>query len=257
MIKRELNAMANAFAYFSRIPVPKWVTFGADSQRHASRYFPLVGWLIASILALLWWGSAQLWGGWVPVLLVMAGSIYLTGAFHEDGFADCCDGFGGGYGKAQILTIMKDSRLGTYGVLGSIVLMLLKVSLLVQLCWPVLLIAYPWSRVMPVWMMYWMSYARQGDSSGKAGSVSQGLSHWDLAIATLLGAAGLGFLGVIHPPLWLIGLVVILPIGICLCFSRYIKHHIGGFSGDCLGAAQQLAEVSIYLVLGASWHSFG
>ncbi|MFM2482195.1 adenosylcobinamide-GDP ribazoletransferase [Celerinatantimonas sp. YJH-8] len=254
MIKHELNAIANAFAFFSRIPVPQWVTFGADAQQHASRYFPLVGWVLAGLLALLWYVGSFLWPTLVVVILVMAAGVWLTGGFHEDGFADCCDGFGGGYHKDQILTIMKDSRLGTYGVLGSILLILLKLALLSQLSWTALLISYPFSRVMPVWMMALMTYARV-DGSGKAGGVSRGINGLDVGIATVTGL--LSYLLLPSFDVAFVSCMIGVPVGITYLFSRYLQRQIGGFTGDCLGAAQQLAEVSIYLVLGAQWHSFG
>ncbi|MGC7985982.1 adenosylcobinamide-GDP ribazoletransferase, partial [Salmonella enterica] len=84
--------------------------------QHATRYFPLVGWIVAWACALVYLAAVQFWPQMVAVLLSTAAGIRLTGAFHEDGFADVCDGLGGAVGRERALEIMRDSRLGSYGV---------------------------------------------------------------------------------------------------------------------------------------------
>lgn len=116
--KHEMNLVFNALSFFSRIPVPKNVRYSGQSLSQCVAYFPLVGWIVGLVSAGLIVLLMPILGAPLAILLSMAASCWLTGAFHEDGFADCCDGFGGGYTPEQMLRIMKDSRLGTYGVLG-------------------------------------------------------------------------------------------------------------------------------------------
>ncbi len=96
--------------FYTRVPCPRWVGHEPDYLNKATRYFPLIGWLVGAIGFAVLWGGMQLWPTSVAVLLSIAAMVLTTGAFHEDGFADACDGFGGGWTKEKILAIMKDSR---------------------------------------------------------------------------------------------------------------------------------------------------
>ena len=125
-LKQELNLFYLALSFFTRIPVPKTLDYSDELLNRASRYFSLVGAVLAVLLTLVYLVATQFFSPAVAVLLVMLASLLLTGAFHEDGFADVCDGFGGGWTKERILTIMKDSRLGTFGVIGLISILGLK-----------------------------------------------------------------------------------------------------------------------------------
>ena len=118
MIRRELESFLAAVRFFTRLPVPAWVGHSAAGLPAAIRWFPAVGALIGSLAALVYLLAAQVWPAQVALLLSMASSIYLTGAFHEDGLSDTVDGLGGGWDKERILAIMKDSRLGNYGAIA-------------------------------------------------------------------------------------------------------------------------------------------
>jgi adenosylcobinamide-GDP ribazoletransferase len=179
----------------------------------------------------------------------LAVTILLTGGLHEDGFADVCDGFGGGWGKSQILAIMKDSHSGVYAVLGLGVLMALKLSVLTGL--PVaavpgvMLAAHSISRFQPLWLMYCHPYARMGDSKAS-------VAIYKPSRKELLYAAGLAALPLLLLPglcAWAVSPVV------CVnqCVGSYFYRHIGGYTGDCLGASQQIAEVVFYLSVSALW----
>jgi adenosylcobinamide-GDP ribazoletransferase len=105
----------------------------AEALNRSARYFPAVGLLVGGIGALVYLGAAQLWPQAVAVLLSMAATIYATGAFHEDGLSDTVDGLGGGWEKLRILEIMKDSRVGSYGVVAMVLALLGKFLLLSSL----------------------------------------------------------------------------------------------------------------------------
>src|SRR5574343_1271598 len=118
MIRRELEYFFGAVRFFTRLPVPDWVGHSAAALNRSARYFPAVGLLVGGIGALVYLATLQLWPPPGAVLLSMAATIYATGAFHDDGLADTADGLGGGWDKARILAIMKDSRVGSYGVVA-------------------------------------------------------------------------------------------------------------------------------------------
>ncbi len=113
--------------------MPAWVGHSAEALNHSARYFPAVGLLVGGIGALVYWLALHLWPQPVAVLLSMAATIYATGAFHEDGLSDTADGLGGGWDKARILSIMKDSRVGSYGVVAIVLALLGKFVLLASL----------------------------------------------------------------------------------------------------------------------------
>lgn len=114
----QLRLFFIALQFFTRIPVPAWVGYSPLWLQQSSRYFTAVGWVVGSVSALVYFAAAQVWPQLIAVVLACIASIWLTGAFHEDGFADVCDGFGGGSNAQQVLEIMKDSRIGAYGTIG-------------------------------------------------------------------------------------------------------------------------------------------
>lgn len=247
-LRHEVEVFFNALTFFSRLPAPRWVRFDQGLLNQASGYLPMVGWLLGLMLAALWWGLSQVLAPELALLLVMAASVWLTGAFHEDGFADLCDGAGGGYGKARILEIMKDSRLGTYGSIGLILLFAIKFTALMQLTNVPqgLVVGYVLSRLPPVWLIHWLPYVRD-DETSKARPVAKSIHKGILARATLF--AGLSLLLLPWPKAALVIAALLL---VSWLFGRYLRRILGGYTGDCLGALQQLSEVTIYICLGAA-----
>src|ERR1043165_7692929 len=117
--------LRTAIMFYTRIPVGN-IPHGLNRLSRATRYLPLIGWLVGGTMALVLY-TLNLIAPWpVTIILTLVTGIWMTGAFHEDGFADMCDGFGGSWTQEKILLIMKDSRIGTYGMLGLLLLMLLK-----------------------------------------------------------------------------------------------------------------------------------
>jgi len=118
MIKREIHIFLTSIMFYTRIPCPRWVDHSPDYLNQATRYFPLVGWIVGGVYA----GSivvlTMFFSPLISIILGLAISVLMTGAFHEDGFTDMCDGFGGGWTREKILLIMKDSRVGTFGLVG-------------------------------------------------------------------------------------------------------------------------------------------
>src|SRR6266436_5531697 len=116
-MKRQFLLFLAAMQFLTRLPVSHLDGFQANGLSRSARFFPLVGALIGSIGVGVWWLGSMYLPPAVAVGLMMSASLLLTGAFHEDGFADACDGFGGGRTRDAVLSIMKDSRVGAYGAI--------------------------------------------------------------------------------------------------------------------------------------------
>jgi adenosylcobinamide-GDP ribazoletransferase len=236
-----------ALGFFTRIPCPQTLNYKQLPQ--ATVYLPLVGWLVGGITSISFYLADLLWPQATAVILALIIGIFLTGAFHEDGFADVCDGFGGGWGKERILEIMKDSCIGVYGVLGLVLIFFLKISLLDSLfaaAVPLVLLAgHSISRLMPLLLMRCYDYARNNDSKAAGAVYKPGLQ--ELTIAIIIALLPLALL----PDLCVLAIMPVL--GVNWYLGRYFHRYIGGYTGDCLGASQQIAETVFYLSVSALW----
>ncbi len=254
-MKKQIHIFLTAVMFYTRIPCPSWVDHSEELLNKATIYFPFIGWIMAVVAVLPLWLLSPYLPASVCLLLSMIATIWVTGAFHEDGFADVCDGFGGGWTRERILEIMKDSRLGTYGVVGLGLILSLKYMTLfpqgkMQLFIDtalLLLVAHPLSRWTAVLMIYTMPYARANDDDGKAKPVAKQLEWYEFLVATIFG-----FLPLLSVVMWTQNyyLLLIAPALFLLKWrlQYYFQKWIQGYTGDCLGATQQLAEVLIYLV---------
>ena len=246
-MKREVRIFFTALMFFTRIPCPKWVDHSEEYLNKASKYFPVIGIIVGAISALIYWLFQLIFPAEIALIFSMIASVMITGAFHEDGFADVCDGFGGGWTKEKILLIMKDSRLGTFGVIGLALILLLKWSVLKYFPVNILMIAlisgHAISRLNAVSLIFTDTYARDDDSS-KSKPLATKMSSGELIFATLFGIAPLALFTNAYVFLTLVPLLLVR-----WYFSRYFKKWIGGYTGDCLGAVQQVSEVVFYLSL--------
>ncbi len=243
-----------ALMFYTRLPVPKHIDHSPAALNRATIFFPLIGWIVGAIGVAAFWVGKLLFPPELAVLMSMIATVWATGAFHEDGFADLCDGFGGGWNKTQILAIMKDSRLGTYGTIGLGLLLAVKFYALKSMLtteafgWPVALkyvAAHSLSRWIAASVIGALPYARE-DAETKARPVAEGMTPGRLAVATVFGLLPLVAL-IIFTGLWIYGLFL-LPI----LFTRWrlinwFRQKLDGYTGDCLGATQQLTEVIVYL----------
>lgn len=248
-LRNELNLFLIAITFFTRIPLTRWVVFNESYLNQAARYFSWVGWVVGAISAILLWFFVSLLPIPLAVVLAMAITLVLTGAFHEDGWADSCDGFGGGWTKEQVLHIMKDSRLGTYGMVGLVFMLAIKAIALILLaqhsilaaCYT-LLFAHVASRYVSTTLMRSMLYVQDIDQS-KVKPLATQLDDESFTVATM----ALVPLVVVMPFKMLVILLAALLIVRQLC-QFYFERRLGGYTGDCLGAAQQLSEITVYLV---------
>ena len=129
-MKKEARIFLTAVMFLTRLPVPRTVDHSPEYMRPAPRYFPAVGWIVGGIASLFYFLFSRYISADIGILASMIATLLVTGAFHEDGFADVCDGFGGGWTKEKILLIMKDSRIGAFGAIGLIAVLSSKYLLL-------------------------------------------------------------------------------------------------------------------------------
>ncbi|USX27751.1 adenosylcobinamide-GDP ribazoletransferase [Oxalobacteraceae bacterium OTU3CINTB1] len=253
----QLRLFFTALQFFTRLPIPRWVGFDPAWLNQASRYFPLVGVVVALIAGAVYAVAFKFFPPVIAVILSAAAGIYATGAFHEDGFADMCDGFGGGMTQERVLEIMKDSRIGAYGAIGIFCLLLLKCAILTRIppfgVLAALLVAHPMSRLMAVSLIWRLDYAR---AEGKAKPLAQKMRNMEFAIAAitaLLPALILIYLGWLSWTMLISGCAFALVATFWL--ARKFVRRIGGYTGDCLGAVQQVTEVVFYLCVLAGLHT--
>ena len=247
MLRRELAYFFGAIRFFTRLPVPGWVGHSAEALNHSARYFPAVGLLIGGLGGLVYLAAAAFWPAPVAVLLAMAATIYATGAFHEDGLSDTVDGLGGGWEKQRILDIMKDSRVGSYGAVATVLALLGKFTLLAALdpaLLPLALLAgHALSRFCATLLLAGMDYARD-DQLSKAKPLANRLSGGALLVALAFVLAALVWL---PWPQAVAGCA--LAALATLWLAGKFKRWLGGYTGDCLGAVQQVSEIAFYLGL--------
>ncbi|WP_299578504.1 adenosylcobinamide-GDP ribazoletransferase [uncultured Sunxiuqinia sp.] len=246
-MKEQVNLFLTAVMFYSRIPVPRNLPFSNERLNRSTRYFPLIGWIIGGIGAAVCYGLSLFLPFQLAVFMSMLATIFATGAFHEDGFADFCDGFGGGYTREKIFTIMKDSRIGTYGTVGLIGMLGTKFLALQCLSAQMILLAlvagHAFSRLMPVIIIFTSWYSRE-DELSKTKPIGKRGKNADLILAVLFGLLPAAFLP------WQL-MAVALPVSLLITFQfkKYIERKVGGYTGDCLGSLQQMIEVVFYLCL--------
>ncbi|WP_271274082.1 adenosylcobinamide-GDP ribazoletransferase [Aliamphritea hakodatensis] len=249
-LQQHYHLFFNALVFFTRLPAPAGVEYSQKNNQLANRYLPVIGLLVGSGCALSFAITGYLFGTAIATLFAIATGILLTGALHEDGLADCADGFGGGWEKSQVLAIMKDSQLGSYGCIALLLALGLKFLTLTTLTdiALVMILAHTLSRFSPLLLIYMDQYVR-ADNSSKARTMGRGISIGGLSFAALPVILILIITAVFSDTysttgIWLASLPAIIT---ALACRRYFLKRIGGYTGDCLGACQQLSELSIYL----------
>lgn len=252
MIARELDRLACAAQFLTRLPVPGPRAWSDDLLARSARYFPLVGLAVGALSAAVFLLARQVWpSGVLPALLAVATGALVTGGFHEDGLADTADGLGGGQTPEQRLTIMKDSRLGTYGALALALVLAARVGGLGELSagWVAvgaILAAHALGRAAAVAAMRVMPYAADPAAS-KLKPVARDVRGYEVAIAGAIGVAPLIFL----PPATIL---LAVPLGVIAALwpALAARRLIGGYTGDVLGAIEQAFETAFLLGVAAA-----
>ncbi|WP_198332917.1 adenosylcobinamide-GDP ribazoletransferase [Psychrobacter aquimaris] len=261
LIKHEWILLLVAVQFLTRLPVPLFKHYDPQWLHQSSRHFPAVGLLVGLLCAGVFWLGSILFMPLVAAVLSTAFGIKLTGAFHEDGLADSCDGLGGGLTRERTLTIMKDSRLGTYGVLGLVSALLLKISLLasmpLSMAVVALIIGHTASRLLCISLLSLLPYGGEIEHA-KAKPMAQQLtplqgllsSGWLILAIILVALIFPNTMQQIGTGRWL--LAIILALIATDYMRRLLRRRLDGYTGDGLGATQQLSEIAVYIGLAAS-----
>lgn len=256
LLLRELRLFLTAVQFFTRLPVPAWVGHSAQQLEQTVRYLPLVGICIGLVSAAVLWLAARVLPMPLAVGLCMAAGILATGAFHEDGLSDFADGMGGGHSKEKILEIMKDSRAGAFGVIALVLVLLLKYQALLALgtlrslpyAAAALIAAHAVSRLMAASIILTQHYVRDDDST-RAKPAAQALSHISFSIALLISIATLDILFAAKARTAAVVAAIAAAVLMRIYLAWRIQKRLGGYTGDCLGAVQQLTELAFYFGL--------
>lgn len=238
---------ATALVFLTRIPVP-WTIPDIEARLPRSTpWFPVIGALVGLVGAAAWWGAHALWGPLPAAIAAVSATVLITGAFHEDGLADTFDGLGGSPGREQALAIMKDSRLGTYGALALLLVVLTRIVALLLLgaAAPAALIgAHALARFSSLPLIRWLPYARDDGGTGKP--FAGGVGTTGLIVAFAFTAALTGLLWQLQATVvWLAAAVIV------LLLALWFRRRIQGITGDTLGAANQFVELAALLALAA------
>lgn len=249
MIGREIGLLICATQFLTRLPTPPLRDFQPDWITRSTRYFPLVGLMVGGLCGLVLLGASQAWSGFVPALLALAAGLLTTGGFHEDGLADAADGLGGGQTLDRRLEIMKDSRVGTYGVLALLVVLGTKAAVLASLpplqAALALVLAHGLGRAFAVLAMAALPIVG-GRDDVKYKPAPDGVRPQEALVAALIGLAPLLM---VPPGAALAGLA--LAGGLALALALTARRLLGGYTGDVLGGIEQLAELGVLLGLAA------
>jgi adenosylcobinamide-GDP ribazoletransferase len=245
VIAREAKLAAAATAFLTRISAARWTRFSDEQLNHSSRYFSLVGAGVGAVGAAVLLATSQVLPVAVAVVLSVIATVILTGALHEDGLADTCDALGGGTTREDVFRILEDSRIGAYGTIGLILVLALKLAALAHLSIAIaavaLICAHAFSRAVCVGVMALGRYAKH--EGGKTRPIASGVRVQDATIA--LGLALLPFAWAPTGFAWAIPAMLV----VSLLAYVYMRSRIGGYTGDCLGAIQQLSEASCYVTI--------
>jgi adenosylcobinamide-GDP ribazoletransferase len=250
----QVRAFLAAVQFLTRIPVPRIGRDGdeaAAALRRGRIYFPLVGGLVGFGTAGVILAASYVWPVWLAVALGLIWEAWLTGAFHEDAVADFCDAFGGGWNRDQIRTILKDSRIGSYGALGLALAVLVRASALAALPPLELLAAGAASGALGRWLGLVVAalVPPLSDAPGLGRDMGKSLAWWEGVLGLLVGGpavAALGLLGPIRAAAAAVGLLLF------LCwFVMYVRRRLGGVTGDCLGFACYAGQLIVLLAASA------
>ncbi len=281
MLSQFLRHYLLALQFFSRVPVTgrlaAWVGYSPAMLRASAAHFPGVGWLLGGVVALT---SAALLAllpssAFTPLVVAVLGtvlSVLMTGAFHEDGLADVADGLGGTLDRSRALEIMKDSRVGAFGAIAIVLALLAKLSLLAMLgslnatlmC-VVLFTGHVVSRTWPLLTIRLLPHV--GDAAGsKSKPLADQISGAALFVAFIWCFMALALVPIVQFATLLIvtpasvkALIMLLGAGLLASglawawMARWFAGRLQGFTGDCLGATQQVCEIAFYLGLALAW----
>lgn len=254
-MKEQLKIFLTTLMFFTQIPIKNFGRFDENYLNKCVRYFPLVGIIVGGLSFLIYWGASFLFPTVIAVLLSLIMGVLITGAFHEDGLGDMFDGFGGGWTKTDILRIMKDSRIGTYGTFALVFMFLMKFLTLyyvvenfkgIPLLLFIIFITYhALARTTAISLSFLLPYSRE-DETSKSKPIAKSFSAIEV-----IGALVFGILPFLFLVSYLWQMILIIPVlgGLLFYAKYYFNKWIDGYTGDILGAIEQIGELLILMSL--------
>ena len=242
-----MNRILAAFMFFTRLPFWRIKQVPAECFKHVVNYWSFAGWLTGGIMALVYYLTAMVLPLEMAVIMALISRLLVTGALHEDGLADFCDGFGGGRERSQILTIMKDSHIGSYGVIGLICYFLSMYVLIsnqpFQIACIALVTGDAWSKFVASNIINFLPYARKEEES-KARTVYERMHFHEFLLAMIGGCFWMVFLMPIN--YWV---ACLLPVFAFFILIGFMRKKLQGYTGDCCGATFLICELTFYIGL--------
>jgi adenosylcobinamide-GDP ribazoletransferase len=240
--------MLVAFQFLTRIPSPP-IAYEADSLARAIKFFPLVGLVIGSGAALLNRLLIAHMNRSLVALVLLTYFVLITGCLHEDGLADAADGFGGGWNREQILIILKDSRIGSYGAIALFISLLARYLLLAALPLEHFAAYVISAHVLCRWSSLPLSYFLSAATEHGQGARIAHLT----SLSSLMAGSIFSFGVVIFALHWGAVTPILVALLAVILSGRFYYAKIGGVTGDCFGATNQLAELAVYFC--GEWHA--
>jgi adenosylcobinamide-GDP ribazoletransferase len=242
-MNRILQDIAAAFQFLTRLPL-NWLPYKSDALSGAAKYFPLVGLAVGAIAAGLYLLLLTHLPIAVIALLMVLLSTLVTGGLHEDGLADAADAFGGGWNQKQVLEIMKDSSIGSFGTLALIFSVGGRVLLLAFLPVGRLVYYVISAEVLCRWAMLPLGAVLPGvGGQGSQGArIARRVSGTSLVVGTTITVVAVGFM-LRQSAVWPVAATAAVTLLSCL----YYRYRIGGVTGDCFGATSQLTLLAVYI----------
>jgi adenosylcobinamide-GDP ribazoletransferase len=245
-MKSAANSFLVAIQFMTRLPVPRATKYSPDALPKSAVFFPAIGLLIGAGGAALYWSLSPHVSRDIVVLVILVYLVTITGGLHEDALGDAADGFGGAREKDRILLIMRDSRIGSFGTIAITFSLLARFVLLTNLApgkFVTFLIA---GQVLGRWtalpLAFFLPSAR-GTEAGQGKLIAHKITAISFAAGTALVLTIVALaLGAAAVPALLIAVLVAAMSGF------YYRRRIGGITGDCLGATNQLTEIAVYLI---------
>ncbi len=257
-MKREGRLFLTALMFYTRIPVPAAIGHDQEQLEHSRKYFPLIGWVVGGIACSSFYLFQYLLPLSLSLLIALGLSIYWTGAFHEDGLSDSFDALGGGWKAEEVLRIMKDSRVGTFGIVSLFLALSMKFFALFELGKHSLFLllaawfnAHTLARTIATTFLQTHDYVQDPDASK-----AKPLAKDRLAVGALLYSLIWGLIPLLlfYRAPWL--LLAIIPTYLTKAYMAHVfQKRIGGYTGDALGAVEQLCELVFLLSVLALWNS--
>jgi adenosylcobinamide-GDP ribazoletransferase len=240
---RTANDFLSAVQFLTRVPVPS-IPYQPDSLARSIKYFPLVGALLGAAAALLHRALVPHLGRLPTALGIVIFLVWSTGCLHEDGLADTADGLGGGRNREQILLIFRDSRIGSYGATALSLSILARVILIASIPLGQVAQYLIAAHILCRWTTLPLSYlcAPARETEGQGARVAQLTTR-----SSLIVGAAFSFLSVGLLLRWRSFAPLFAATAVTLLSARFYKRKIGGVTGDCFGATNQLSEIAVYL----------